>query len=125
MINLKTYECLPNKQKLCFSFHRHFKDISFGNSLLPLIYLFQLLVDEKPSGSCHGGVHNETYDARIIVFCAADQARLTVKLFYASISPSRIARIKLAKMKYVLSSVHKGNTIKQHGVKWLCENYYT
>ena len=45
--------------------------------------------------------------------------------FYASISPSRIARIKLAKMKYVLSSVHKGNTIKQHGVKWLCENYYT
>ena len=34
-------------------------------------------------------------------------------------------RIKLVKMKYVLSSVHKGNIIKQRGVKWLCENYYT
>jgi len=31
-------------------------------------------------------------------------------IIYASISPSRIAGIKLAEMKYVLSSVQKGNT---------------
>ena len=61
---------------------------------------------------------------RIYVVCLSS-VFASLKYIYASISPSGIARIKLAKMKYVLSSVHKGNTIKQHGVKWLCENYHT